>query len=566
MSTHARVALLLAISAFAASSFGATPAPRTSCVACHTNSELFDKDAVAAANNYERDVHAKVGLSCHDCHGGNPDPKLLNDVAAMDASFKANPYTGKPQRGQIPQFCGKCHSSLEYMRRFQPAARVDQVADYWTSRHGKALKKGDKDVPTCVDCHGVHGIREVASTESSVHPSRVASTCSHCHSDPVRMKGHVDAIGNPLPIDQFARWRRSVHAAALIDKGDLSAPTCNDCHGNHGAAPPGVDSAAFSCGQCHGREATLLRGSVKEQAFKDHNEKLAKGGGSCGGCHEQLGDVHMARFAECATCHEGHGVIRPTVALLGNLPETPCAFCHEASGPLARTELAEPAANLELFERVRKSLLDEAAARQLDGDRRFDWLVDQALGLPNHTLRSEGSDNPTRLRPEFSRLFNKFRIGKTHYTYADPLTGNDVSVVVRSCAGCHRDPEATGFKTSKAFISSMHDVTSAIARSERILLMAQRGGVETRNVRGELDQALDGQIELEVLVHGFSSEAGFKAKREEALKHGSAALELGRASLRELTNRRKGLSFSLLLVGALLAALALKIRSLAHET
>ena len=46
--------------------------------------------------------------------------------------------------------------------------------------------------------------------------------------------------GKPLPCDEYAKWRKSVHGKALLDKGDLSAPTCNNCHGNHGAAPPQI--------------------------------------------------------------------------------------------------------------------------------------------------------------------------------------------------------------------------------------------------------------------------------------------------------------------------------------
>ena len=43
----------------------------------------------------------------------------------------------------IPDFCGRCHSNIEYMRHFNPSPRTDQLAEYWTSGHGKQLKKGD---------------------------------------------------------------------------------------------------------------------------------------------------------------------------------------------------------------------------------------------------------------------------------------------------------------------------------------------------------------------------------------------------------------------------------------
>ena len=69
-----------------------TTAP-TSCVVCHSNADLFGADAVREIVEAYRDgVHAQVGLSCHDCHGGNPDAALAEDNgAAMDPESAANP-------------------------------------------------------------------------------------------------------------------------------------------------------------------------------------------------------------------------------------------------------------------------------------------------------------------------------------------------------------------------------------------------------------------------------------------------------------------------------------------
>ena len=45
--------------------------------------------------------------------------------------------------------------------------------------------------------------------------------------------------------------RRACTTRRWSKGNDLSAPTCNDCHGNHGAAPPGVGSIVNVCGTCH---------------------------------------------------------------------------------------------------------------------------------------------------------------------------------------------------------------------------------------------------------------------------------------------------------------------------
>ena len=536
-----------------------SPAPaETSCIQCH-GGEMFDEVARAKVKRFNVDIHSQVGLSCHDCHGGNPDPKLGDDVGgAMDPQFKPNPYVGAPKRPATPDFCGRCHSSAKYMNRFNPAARVDQVSEYWTSVHGQKLRSGATDVAACIDCHSVHDILRKGNPDSPVYPTHVAEMCSRCHSDAKRMT----ANGRSIPVDQHARWSRSVHAKALLEKGDLTAPTCNDCHGNHGAAPPGIASIRFVCGSCHAREAELFRASPKAAGWEGHNELLAAApDGGCGTCHEdERASLRFTQLSSCLTCHENHAVVRPTVAMLGDLPDTPCAFCHEGAGPLAGF-VQEPKANVEQFERMRATLLADADKLHLQGDARFDWLVDQALQLPTHRLQSDPGEK-VRLRPEFARLFDKFRIGKTHYTYRDPSSGRDVTVAVRRCTDCHRVSNFPGGETARAFLADTRAVTSMIARSERILLAAQRGGVEVRAGRAELDAAVDNQIELETLVHTFSAAGAFAEKKREALQHAHAALQAGQHSLDELAYRRRGLFIALGVILVALAALVLKIRQM----
>lgn len=548
--------ILLVVSLSASVAMGQTPGA-SSCQMCHTSSEWFEQEQIDFVQT-AHGVHQEVGLSCHSCHGGNPDVALADDMAAaMDPDYKPNPYIGAPERTGIPEFCGRCHSSLAFMRRFKPDARVDQVQEYWTSDHGQGLRAGDENVATCIDCHGSHEIMKVTNPDSGVYPTNVATTCGRCHSDPARMAGYLGPHGQPLSIDQVSRWKRSVHAQSLLAKGDLSAPTCNDCHGNHGATPPGVESVAFVCGQCHGRETELFRNSIKLAAFDNHNDNVADGT-TCDSCHEEFPPQisEIRHFSECVTCHGNHAVVRPTIALLGSLPPTPCTLCHEPT-----TEVEELEKTTEHYEEEKQRLVAEADGMGLDDERRFDWLVEQAMQLEPHTTR--GREGEARvMRPEFARLFEKFRIGPTSYSYEDPVTGQDVMVRVRQCTDCHRDTESRGFITSSRQLEAMRQLIGMTARAERILLSAQRGGVETREARAALDAAVDSQIELEVLVHTFSSDGDFAEKYEEGKTHAMAALVAGEESLGELGFRRRGLYVAIVIIILVLAALALKIRSL----
>ncbi len=284
------------------------------CLTCHGDSGLWEGERLkfyVTEKSLASDIHWQKGLVCVDCHGG--DPTTSDSIAAGHSKgFRSI----KP--GDIPEFCGNCHANIEYIKRFQPALRTDQLAQYWTSGHGEHLKKGDTSVATCLSCHGHHGIRAVADLESPVYPANVAKTCAKCHSDAKLMAGR-QYHGQPLGHDQYDLWRQSVHGHAMMDKGDISAATCNKCHGNHGAVPPQVDSVANACGTCHGKIASLFATTRMKHKF------------------EQAG------LPGCATCHSNHLIRMPSDEMLGMQEGAVCLGCHEKGkfgAPLAGAEVA----------------------------------------------------------------------------------------------------------------------------------------------------------------------------------------------------------------------------------
>jgi hypothetical protein len=96
----------------------------------------------------------------------------------------AKGFLAKPGREQVAEFCGRCHSNAEFMRRYNPSIRVDQVAEYASSVHGRRLTGlGDPKTATCVSCHPAHSIRPPTDPLSSVNPLNVPATCARCHAD-----------------------------------------------------------------------------------------------------------------------------------------------------------------------------------------------------------------------------------------------------------------------------------------------------------------------------------------------------------------------------------------------
>jgi predicted CXXCH cytochrome family protein len=285
--------LLIALAAVITTAYPSPAQNKSSCIECHVKLEGKIGDP---ARSIKDDIHLSRGLSCNDCHGG--DPTQNDKVAAKDPR---KGYLGRPRTVDIPAFCGKCHNDASFMKKFNPALRVDQEKEYSTSVHGQLLKTGNEKVATCISCHGVHGIRAVSDALSSVYPLNVAETCAQCHSQPERMAAFK------IPTDQYAKYKQSVHAKALYERQDLSAPTCNDCHGNHGAAPPGVASVANVCGQCHARQAELFQASVHKVAF------------------DNMG------FGECIKCHNNHDIAAPTDELIGTGQKSVCISCHSVN-------------------------------------------------------------------------------------------------------------------------------------------------------------------------------------------------------------------------------------------
>lgn len=257
--------------------------PESGCVQCHRT--LTDARLSAPVARLEEDIHRSQGFSCVDCHGGDPAAVDKGDAKAPGTS-----YRGAARGVAQVALCSRCHSDAEFMRRYAPQQRVDQAAEYATSVHGRQLAAGREGVATCTSCHGVHAIRATGDAQSPVFPTNVAATCGACHADPARM--------GDVPTDQVASYQTSVHFDALTKGNDLSAPTCNDCHGNHGAAPPGVEDIAHVCATCHAVFGARFAESVHSYIFS------------------------------CAECHQNHAIGSSRDEMLGTTEGAVCITCH----------------------------------------------------------------------------------------------------------------------------------------------------------------------------------------------------------------------------------------------
>lgn len=219
-------------------------------------------------NEVAGSVHAQ--LQCADCHAGKLEGKRA-----------------------IAEMCSSCHGDVRKMNPY--GLPTDQLERYKTSKHGEQLfEHNDQKVAVCTDCHGVHDILKVKSPQARTYAANIPATCGHCHGDEKLMSQYK------LPADVVEKYKTSYHAYMLFEKGDLSAPTCVTCHGNHGATPPGTAEVGQVCGKCHGRQRDLFEKSPHAEAAK------------------------VGVFSECISCHGNHAIQKASVELFA----TSCVQCH----------------------------------------------------------------------------------------------------------------------------------------------------------------------------------------------------------------------------------------------
>jgi len=218
--------------AFAESTHGSND---VSCVTCH--SDIKGVPHPERTTKTLRDVKLKYYTSCQQCHAeqfsltlDSVHQKSLaagNKNAAVCADCH-NPHTQKrltdKETGKlldsahlvIPETCARCHSAI--------------YDTYRQSVHGKALTDGNLDVPTCIDCHGVHNIKDPTT---ATFRNSTPYLCARCHTDLELMNKYG------LSINVLNTYVADFHGTTVVlfdetyPDQPTNKPVCTDCHGIH---------------------------------------------------------------------------------------------------------------------------------------------------------------------------------------------------------------------------------------------------------------------------------------------------------------------------------------------
>jgi hypothetical protein len=116
----------------------------------------------------------------------------------------------------IPERCGLCHNAI-YQK-------------YEQSVHGSALTEGNQDVPTCIDCHGVHNIEDPRTAAFRLQSPEM---CGKCHANEALMQKYG------ISTEVFDTYVADFHGTTveIFEKespnAEVNKAVCYDCHGIH---------------------------------------------------------------------------------------------------------------------------------------------------------------------------------------------------------------------------------------------------------------------------------------------------------------------------------------------
>jgi predicted CXXCH cytochrome family protein len=175
------------------------------CQRCHSGEYQRTLDS---AHEQARDRGILDAAICTDCHGAH-DTRRLTDAATGELL--------PASRTWIPLTCARCHNTI--------------FEKYLTSVHGSALvEEGNTDVPTCIDCHGVHDIEDPRTSSFRL---RSPQLCAGCHTDQALMAEY--GISTQVLDTYVADFHGTT--ITLFEKlspdAEANKPVCFDCHGVH---------------------------------------------------------------------------------------------------------------------------------------------------------------------------------------------------------------------------------------------------------------------------------------------------------------------------------------------
>jgi len=294
-------------------------------------------------------------LRCHeqqDIRHSRDRRSLYVDAAELTASRHARVA------------CSQCHVEVN-ATHVRPCETITQRVDctacheaagtvFRTSTHGQLLAKGDPNAPTCIECHGTHGVLGRSNPRSLTFATNVPTLCARCHRE-----GEKAAVRYTGPEHEIIEhYTESIHGKGLLKSGLTVTATCHNCHTPHGVLPASDPASSVNrnnlpetCGQCHHGIHDQFVASIHSPQVSKSDKPLPV----CVDCHSahtirraDLDGFKLDIMDKCGRCHQEvaesyfdtyHG----KVSRLGYTKTAKCYDCHGAHDVLP---VADPRSHL----------------------------------------------------------------------------------------------------------------------------------------------------------------------------------------------------------------------------
>lgn len=240
---------------------------------------------------------ANLSEQCHLCH----EDKALKFSESIHKDFECtscHDVKSIPHEKIPPVKCEICHGNIKNL--------------YEKSVHGRGrIKSGLNVAPNCNDCHSAHDVKLHSNPRSITYKTNIPNICGRCHTG---------------ILEEF---KESIHGKLLLNKKNIDAPACTDCHGVHIIAESfQTRSKTFSsnvpktCASCHAVGTLMTKYGIKTEQVETYKETF----------HGRANIYGQIKAANCASCHGVHNIkdVKDPMSQVSkqNLPKT-CGKCHK---------------------------------------------------------------------------------------------------------------------------------------------------------------------------------------------------------------------------------------------
>lgn len=171
-------------------------------------------------------IHIKQGIECTSCHTG------IHSLSKVSH-----------KKQQVVTLCLQCH---------------EKEKKYLSSIHGTNVMAGNGKGAGCIDCHGLHDVKQMAGMKTGAARKMKAEMCISCHGNPTMLNENV----TPTAVKSYLE---SYHGKSYRLGFAEKTAICSDCHTAHLILPKkdalssiNPANVVTTCGQCHSHATKLF--------------------------------------------------------------------------------------------------------------------------------------------------------------------------------------------------------------------------------------------------------------------------------------------------------------------